>query len=235
MTDTVRLSKHLAALLPCSRREAELYIEGGWVTVDGLVVEEPQFKVGSQQVSLLPGALPEELPPVTLLFNKPAGMSVDEALASLGPDNHASGDNSPIKPRRKHFRGQEALLPLATEAAGLLVFSQDWRVKRKLEEDGARLEQELILEVAGREQAKPLDTLGPELRWGRQSVRQFKLSWQSEQRLRLALKNPPPGLEAFICAQLGLGLLGTRRLRLGQVPLAGLPLGEWRDLGNERF
>ena len=35
MTDAIRLSKRLADQLGCSRREAELYIEGGWVRVDG--------------------------------------------------------------------------------------------------------------------------------------------------------------------------------------------------------
>ena len=44
MTEAVRLSKHLAALLPCSRREAEMYIAGGWVRVDGEVVEEPSSR-----------------------------------------------------------------------------------------------------------------------------------------------------------------------------------------------
>ena len=29
MSEPVRLAKRVAALLPCSRREAELYIEGG--------------------------------------------------------------------------------------------------------------------------------------------------------------------------------------------------------------
>ncbi|MEG2962384.1 MAG: RNA-binding protein, partial [Janthinobacterium sp.] len=33
---TVRLAKRLSEDVPCSRREAELYIEGGWVTVDGV-------------------------------------------------------------------------------------------------------------------------------------------------------------------------------------------------------
>ena len=37
MTDPIRLSKRLAELVGCSRREAELYIEGGWVSVDGKV------------------------------------------------------------------------------------------------------------------------------------------------------------------------------------------------------
>ena len=35
--EPVRLSKRLIEQLGCSRREAELYIEGGWVTVDGIV------------------------------------------------------------------------------------------------------------------------------------------------------------------------------------------------------
>ncbi len=41
MNEPVRLAKRVAALVPCSRSEAEQYIEGGWVRVDGQVVEEP--------------------------------------------------------------------------------------------------------------------------------------------------------------------------------------------------
>ncbi len=51
MTDPIRLSKRLIELVGCSRREAELFIEGGWVTVDGEVIDEPQFKVDNQKKS----------------------------------------------------------------------------------------------------------------------------------------------------------------------------------------
>ncbi|PJC03668.1 MAG: hypothetical protein CO070_06850, partial [Gallionellales bacterium CG_4_9_14_0_8_um_filter_55_61] len=71
MTVPVRLAKYLASSLPCSRREAELYIEGGWVSVEGLVVEEPQFMVSQQQVTLHPDAQLTPVAPVTLLFNQP--------------------------------------------------------------------------------------------------------------------------------------------------------------------
>ena len=60
MSDTdagERLSKRLARELPCSRREAELYIAGGWVRVDGRIVEEPQFKVVDERIELAPGAV----------------------------------------------------------------------------------------------------------------------------------------------------------------------------------
>ena len=36
MTEPIRLAKQLAAQLGCSRREAEEYIAGGWVEIDGL-------------------------------------------------------------------------------------------------------------------------------------------------------------------------------------------------------
>ncbi len=63
--DTVRLSKRLAEQQQCSRREAELYIEGGWVSVDGQVVEQPGTRVApGQQVELAPRARAEEVPPM---------------------------------------------------------------------------------------------------------------------------------------------------------------------------
>jgi len=49
MTESVRLAKRLAESMPCSRGEAERYIAGGWVTVDGAVVEEPGARVLPQQ------------------------------------------------------------------------------------------------------------------------------------------------------------------------------------------
>ena len=74
MTEPVRLAKRLAQMLPCSRREAEQYIEGGWVRVDGQVVQTPQFKVLEQRVELDPKARLDPVLPATLLLHKPAGI-----------------------------------------------------------------------------------------------------------------------------------------------------------------
>lgn len=84
MTDPIRLSKRLAELTACSRREAELYIEGGWVSVDGEVIEEPQFKVLDQRVELLPGAArkPSNRPPCCCT-SRPAGATTISKACSL--------------------------------------------------------------------------------------------------------------------------------------------------------
>ena len=71
MSDSVRLAKRLATEQSCSRGDAERYIEGGWVAVDGKVVEEPGYRVQpGQAVSLLPGARLEEMRPVSVLVDR---------------------------------------------------------------------------------------------------------------------------------------------------------------------
>ena len=74
MSNSVRLSRRLIELIGCSRRETELYIEGGWVLVDGeIIVEAPQFKVTEQRVELSSQAVVAEPEPVALLLHIPAG------------------------------------------------------------------------------------------------------------------------------------------------------------------
>ena len=85
MSDPIRLDKHVAAVFGCSRGEAQQYIEGGWVSVDGVVVEEPQAPITGQQVSLAADAVLGQAKPATLLLNKPAGMSCEAAVALATP------------------------------------------------------------------------------------------------------------------------------------------------------
>jgi len=245
MNDAVRLAKRLAEMLSCSRREAEQYIEGGWVTVDGVVVEEPQFRVMNQTIELSPDASLLALTPVTLLLHKPAGYEAglgDSAMPSIQlllAVNQWPGDRSGIRPLKKHFSGSELATPLATAASGLVVFTQDWRVLRKLREDARVLEHEVIVEVSG--EIKPgglerLNRLDHGFTFKGALLPPAKVSWQSEARLRFALKGEMPGQIAYMCESVGLKVEAMKRLRVGRVPLSQLPSGQWRYLmPYERF
>jgi len=58
----------------CSRREADSYIEKGWVLVDGEKVNELGTKVfPNQKVTLNKSAQNEQQTRVTILLNKPIG------------------------------------------------------------------------------------------------------------------------------------------------------------------
>jgi 23S rRNA pseudouridine2604 synthase len=249
MTEPVRLAKALAQMLKCSRREAEQYIEGGWVRVDGVVVEEPQFRVGSQKIEIDRDASLLALTPVTLLLHKPAGheaglhspsrQAAPPALQLLVPANRSGGDRSGIRPLKKHFSAQALVTPLATPASGLVVFTQDWRVARKLSEDAAVMEHEVIVEVTG--QLVPgglerLNRIDHGFTYKGVLLPPAKVSWQNETRLRFALKGEQPGQIAYMCEAVGLSVQAMKRLRVGRVPMSSLAAGQWRYLQpHERF
>jgi len=235
--DPQRLSKVVAGLVPCSRREAEQYIAEGWVRVDGQRVEEPQFRVThAQQVEVDTKARLQPVMPATLLLHKPAGMSTSEAQSLLGAAEHWNGDQSGIRRTKAHAVGLQALLPLPPAASGLCVFSQDARVVRKLTEDAALVEQELVAEVAGAIAPDGLARLCHGLSRGGQALPPARVSWQSETRLRFAVKGIAPDAIEWMCAQVGLQLTSLKRIRIGRIPMAGVPVGQWRYLApHERF
>ena len=234
----IRLAKRVAEIVPCSRAEAERYIAGAWVTVDGSIVEDPATRVTAQQaVALLPGAEPVEPAPVTILLNKPANVDTADVLALIVPQTlHTAATAPGVRFLRRHLARLAVVTPLEREASGLVVLSQDWRVTRKLVEDGARVEQEYVAEVTGAIADDGLARLNAAIRLQSRDTVPIKASWQSEARLRLAGKDVRPGQVDAMCAQVGLSVKSLRRLRIGRVALGPLPDGRWRYLHEtERF
>ena len=233
MLEPVRLAKRLAEMLPCSRREAEQYIEGGWVTVDGVVIEEPQFRVLHQKIELSKDASLLGPPAVTLLLHKPAGFEADLKQAT-----RAAADRSGITLLKKHLAA-EMVTQLALPASGLVVFTDDWRVARKLVDDADTLEHEVVVEVTGNIKPGGLERLNRVdhgFTFNGKLLGPAKVSWQSEARLRFALKGEQPGQIAYFCESVGLTITAMKRLRMGRVAMSGLQAGQWRYLlPTERF
>ncbi|MCD9026659.1 rRNA pseudouridine synthase [Luteimonas sp. BDR2-5] len=233
----IRLDKHLAALLGCSRGDARQYIEGGWVRVDGETVDAPQHPIDGQQVVLAPDARLGEVAPATLLLHKPAGIDSEAAIALATPASRSGLDMLDQAVLRRHFHRLAAPMPLDAEASGLLVLTQDHRARRRLTEDTAHLEQEYIVEVEG---TLPPYALAQLSRGGLDDngwpLPPCKVSRQSEQRLRFAIKQVRPGQLQRMCAQVGLRAVGIKRLRIGRIGLAKMDVGTWRYLPpGERF
>ena len=250
-----RLSKRVAELVPCSRREAEQYIEGGWVMVDGEVVEEPMFRASTQKVTIDPHASLLELAAVTLLLHKPPGYdamatpaeanqrahpSMKPAQQLLKPDARAADDASATRMLKRHFAKLTATVPLESAASGLVIFTQDWRISRKLLEDAGVMEQEIIVEVAGPVPPQALQRLNQGVQSDGQPLPAVKVSINSASdtsaKLRFAMKGVHPGLIAYLCERVGLQIVSMKRMRVGRVSLSGLAEGQWRYLAaHERF
>jgi len=265
-----RLSKRIMQLRDCSRREAEQYIEAGFVRVDGVVVQEPQFRVTTQNVAVDAHASLLNLMSVTLILNKPAGwtdglepLSVKKPVSRsaaagkpnapvraprgpqnvrslLTPEQHSKHDHSGVRFLKSHLAKLDASVPLEYEASGLVAFTQDFRVQRKLMEDMAFIEQELIVDVRGEVLPDALRPIERAMRDERLRLPDFKISVGSanpeRSKLRLAVKGSQLGLAPYLCDLAGLEILALRRIRLGRVSLGDLEEGTWRYLAEgERF
>src|SRR3546814_18889449 len=111
-----------------------------------------------------------------------------------------------------------------------MVLTQDGRVWRRLTEDRDEIEQEYIVEVSGEIAPDGLRKLNHGLHYGGRALPPCKVSWQNEIRLRVALKGVKGGKLRDTCAQVGLDVVAIRRIRIGRIPLARLPVGTRRDL-----
>jgi 23S rRNA pseudouridine2604 synthase len=258
MTEPVRLAKHLSDLLACSRRDAEQYIAGGWVSVDGKVIEQPNFMVQNQEVKLHEKANLKPIVPITILLHKPAGydfglthellngtklrvkegakpdnaLSDEEkedllkhdALQLITLETQIKDDRSNIKPLRSHFHKLTPTLPLESAASGLVIYTQDKAVARKL------------VEVQGDLSANDLQRLNQGFYHKGILLPAAKVSWQNENHLRIALKNVQLDQIETMCHAVGLDVLAMKRIRIGRISMSKLAVGEWRYLlGYERF
>ncbi len=244
MNEPIRLAKRLSQQLNCSRSQAEQYIEGGWVKVNGKIQESPQHKVTDEVIELDPKATLLESLPMTILLHKPAGLDWGDGRKPAGEllieANRSKMDSAGVRLLQRHLKTQVCVTPLEAGASGLLVFTQDFRIERKLWTDSWLVENELIVDVAGEVSDEQLHALNRPLIKNDRPVLQAKIalsrSNEKSTGLRFAMKGGEPGCIAVLCEHHGLNILGMRRIRVGRVPLADLVVGQWRFLSShERF
>jgi 23S rRNA pseudouridine2604 synthase len=242
MNFALRLAKHVATLAACSRREAELYIQGGWVQVDGQVIVEPQFMVQDHCVVLAQNAQLAPIEAVTLLVNQPAALDVSSDvdrqwnIAHLSATSRSSLDvsNQPVQAR--HFRKLIPVMALPPVISGMSVYTQDRRFATSVHADFRRFEEEFIVEVEGEIVPYGLQRLRTGLSFKGASLRPCQVSWQNEVRLRFALKGAQTGQLQSMCRDVGLTAVSIKRIRIGQIALGKILPGEWRFLElRERF
>ena len=178
--------------------------------------------------------------PATLLLHKPVGYDTitgpRPASALVRPDTRWADDPSGVESVPRHFHRLTPLVPLDAEASGLMVLTQDGRAWRRLTEDGDEIEQEYVVEVSGDIAPYGLRRLNHGLSYNGRALPPCKVSWQNEIRLRFALKGVQGGQLRDMCRQVGLDVVAIRRIRIGKVPLAKMPVGAWRyQPASERF
>lgn len=242
--EKIRISKLMSARGLCSRREADDYIERGWVYVDGVKVTELGSKaLPTQTITLNNPALAAQSDRVTLLLNKPVGYvsgqaekGYQPAIALIKEETRFAGDHDPRRFSRAHLKGLATAGRLDIDSQGLLVLTQDGRIAKQLIGEHSAVEKEYLVRVSGTMQSGGLALLNHGLSLDGKKLKPARVAWQNEDQLRFVLKEGKKRQIRRMCELVGLKAIGLKRVRIGRVVLGDLPPGQWRYLGaDERF
>jgi len=243
-TDNPRLSKRMSELGLCSRREADEWIENGWVKVDGDVMSTLGTRVSPDaRIEIDAAAHRHQSESVTILLNKPVGYvsgqaedGYQPAMVLIRPENRWPEDRTAQQWKPGHLRGLAPAGRLDIDSTGLLVFTQDGRVARRLIGHDSEVEKEYLVRVEGALAPDGLTRLNHGLELDGERLKPARVSWQNEHQLRFVLRQGKKRQIRRMCELVGLRVTGLKRVRTGSIPLGKLPVGKWRYLrADEKF
>lgn len=247
--DLPRLSKRMAELGICSRREADEWIVNGWVMVDGVIIDTLGSRINPDAEIIISSYAHEvQAESVTIILHKPvgyvSGQAEDEyepAIVLVHPDNEWLDDPNLNAHHAKEFQRRylHGLAPagrLDIDSTGMLVLTQDGRVARHLIGEDSTVEKEYLVRVEGEISDADMQRLNFGLSLDGEKLKPAKVSWQNEDQLRFVLREGKKRQIRRMCEMVGLHVVGLKRVRIGSVNLGKLPVGMWRYLRNdERF
>lgn len=234
----LRLSKLMSERGICSRREADEYIARGLVRVDGVIVDQLGTKVSPDaRVTLESDALKNQKSLVTIIVNKPIGYVSGQPEPGYDPAIRLVNDRNQYGQQRALQRGDlqgiAVIGRLDIDSQGLLIFTQDGRLAKKVIGESSDIEKEYLVRVQGHLSEQNLKLLNHGLELDGEKLKPAKVNWINDDQLRFILKEGKKRQIRRMCELVGLEVKGLKRVRVGQLMLGDLPEGRWRFLEKD--
>lgn len=233
----VRLSKVMSERGLCSRREADLWIERGWVFVDGEQISELGSRIDpAAEITVSKEAVKDQAKAVTILLHKPVGYVSGQpepgctpAVTLITPETQVAQSGDPeFKPWM--LRGLAPAGRLDVDSTGLLVLTSDGRVAKRLIGENSDAEKEYLVRVSGQLIENGLELLRHGLELDGKPLKPAWIKQLNEDQLHFILKEGKKRQIRRMCELVGLRVIGLKRVRIGRIRLGDLPLGMWRFL-----
>ncbi len=230
-SEGIRLNKYIANSGMCSRRDADIYIAAGNVTVNGKTITEMGHRVKLTDEVKFDGRRVNPEKPEYILLNKPKGFYVTGSLERKNRtvmDLVASASKSKLDPVGK----------LDTQATGLLLFTNDGTMAKKLANPKNGIRQiyhvELDKEVAFEDLQKIRE--GVNLEDG--SVKVTEVSYvenKPKREIGLEIKSTKNHVVQRIFKSLGYEVVKLDRVIYDGLSKKDLPRGHWRVLSKQEI
>ena len=242
--EKIRLSKLMSEQGICSRREADKYIEQGWVYVDGECISTLGTKIfPTQKITLNKAAQAQQQKLVTILLNKPIGYvsgqpepGYQPAVSLINPASQFIDKRFAQRFSPSDLRNLAPAGRLDIDSQGLLVLTQDGRIAKQLIGANSKIEKEYLVRVEGSLPKEKLALLCFGLSLDDSPLKRAEVSWQNQDQLRFILHEGKKRQIRRMCELVNLKVTGLKRVRCGRIKLGNLPEGKWRYLRvDERF
>jgi 23S rRNA pseudouridine2604 synthase len=233
----VRLSKLMTERGICSRREADQYIEKGLVFVDGQRINQLGTKVHRDcHIELAAKAQERQDSLVTIILNKPVGFVSAQPEKDYVPavqlikaeTQFQAPQQKKLALERRHFDGLAVAGRLDIDSQGLLLFTQDGRLARKIIGENSEIEKEYLVRYEGEVNQEKIKLLRQGLSLDGKPLKRARVDQLNEDQLRFVLKEGKKRQIRRMMELVGLQVTGLKRVRVGKLRLGPLPEGQWR-------
>ncbi len=220
--ETIRLNKYISESGFCSRREADKYIELKNVLVNGKVAQLGD-RVGPKDVVRVNGIVVEpraKEDDIYILFNKPVG--VTSTTDSSDKDNIID-----------YIRYGERIFPvgrLDKDSQGLIILTSNGDIVNKILRAGNQHEKEYVVTVDKPITDSFINSMSSGVPILGVNTRKCKIYAETKYVFRITLTQGMNRQIRRMCEHFGYEVLKLERVRIMNLSLKGIPLGDYREM-----
>ena len=220
--DIIRLNKYISESGFCSRREADRFIELKNVLVNGKVAQLGD-RVGPKDVVRVNGILVEpraKEDEIYILFNKPVG--VTSTTDSSDKDNIID-----------YIRYGERIFPvgrLDKDSQGLIILTSNGDIVNKILRAGNQHEKEYVVTVDKPITDSFINSMSSGVPILGVNTRKCKIHAEGKFDFRITLTQGMNRQIRRMCEHFGYNVLKLERVRIMNLSLKGIPLGDYREM-----
>lgn len=226
--EEIRLNKYIANSGMCSRRDADMHISVGSVTVNGKVITEMGYKVKLTDEVRFDGARIQPEKKVYVLLNKPKGFATttSEGKGRTVMDLVANATNAKIKPIGR----------LGRNSLGLLLFTNDDLVTKKFTNSNSGVARLFHLELDKNMKLEDLKKVQDGFKIKGKAVRVEDISYidgAPKKEIGIKIKNTGNTILREIFAHLNYEIVKLDCVAIGHLTKKDLPRGHWKHLTEQ--
>ncbi|WP_242155743.1 pseudouridine synthase [Aestuariivivens sediminis] len=226
----IRLNKYLANSGICSRREADIHIATGLVTVNGKVITEMGFKVKPSDEVRYDGSRINPEKKAYVLLNKPKGFATttSEGKGRTVMDLVANATSSRIKPIGR----------LGRNSKGLLLFTNDETIANKFTNSNHGVPRLFHIELDKNLKLEDFKKIQNGFKIDGKLITVEEISYiegASKKEIGLKIKNTGNSIIRTIFEHFNYDILSIDCVAIAQLTKKDIPRGHWKHLTQQEL